>query len=279
MIRSSLGISKIPVNPEIDPGFGPDTEQRRVEFAAKLEQEAFNIALGDATKLAKANMITALKLWEREDLIILLEKLDLRDIMIIWLIFEISYIVKVWKILDKSVIKSMKSKEKEFKKFIESIFTPLSVDIPKIILKKKLNIDDIVKVRKVYGGDLIFSLKYKSDNEIVKIYEMVYSKLPKSLRDEFYSIITGIDIEYKQMMKILVGSKRSKLKEMISIINKKIKVEKIFDKREKELRALNKLVTAFDERAEKYLIGEIGEDKESKLEVDKKVRSFYGIDG
>jgi hypothetical protein len=96
MIRSPIGISKIPVSSEIDPGFGPDTEQRRVEFAAKLEEEAFMISIGDATKLAKANLIIALKLWKRDDLIESVKRLDLRDIMLIWLIFEIAYISKVW---------------------------------------------------------------------------------------------------------------------------------------------------------------------------------------
>ncbi|MFC1780263.1 hypothetical protein ACFLY9_01040 [Patescibacteria group bacterium] len=277
MIRSSLGISKIPVNPEIDPGFGPDTEQRRVDFAAKLEKEAFSIALGDATKLAKANMITALKLWEREDLIILLEKLDLRDIMIIWLVFEVSYIVKIWKVLDKNIINTIKTKKSKFRKLIDSIFYALSEDIPHKFNKMNINKCEILKIRKIYGGDLIFSLKYKNDNEIIKMYEMTYSKLPKSLRDEFYNIITGLDIKLKEIANILIGNKKSKLKEIIKLINEKIKDEKIYEKREKELRSLNKLITAFDERAEKHLKGEIPEDKRYKFEVNKRVKSYYGI--
>jgi hypothetical protein len=278
MIRTKLGISKIAVSPEIDPGFGPDTEQRRVEFAAKLEQEAFYIAVGDAAKLAKANLVTALKLWEREDLIPLIEKFDLRDIMIIWLFFELVYISRSLSITSKKLGKVFKKDIKKFKKYIFLLFEPIFSDIPDMIYKSNINQTQIKKLREEFGGDLLFALKAKNDNEIIKVYEMTFSKLPKSLRDEFFSIITGVDISYEQVLKIWQKGKEDLILKLATVATAELAKVKKYAEDKKLLRNISKIVEIFDKRIDDVFL-DVHKDYSTgkQKEVEDMVKRYYGI--
>jgi hypothetical protein len=277
MVRTNIGISKFPVSDEIDPGFGADTEQRRVEFAAKLEEEAFSISIGDATKIAKANMISALKLWGRPKLSVLLHQLSLREIMIIWIFFEISFVINVWlKTIDNKGKKLILKDEKTLGKYIDALFTPLLENIPEKVKNIPLDLTEIVKIREDYGGDLLFSLKSKNDLELRKIYSMTYSKLPKSLRDKMYLLIVGFEISYSKLSVYLSYNyksiKRKVMKELHKMYNEAEELSR------DNYSSVVKIVEAFDEEMKNFL-NEFGIHITPKgNEVKKKIKEFYGID-
>ncbi|MDD3647772.1 MAG: hypothetical protein PHS44_04730 [Candidatus Dojkabacteria bacterium] len=279
MIRSSIGISKIPVSNEVDPGFGPDTEQRRVEFAAKMENEAFSIAVGDATKIAKANLITALKLWDREKLIPGVRKLELREIMIIWLIFELSYLAQIWNDLDVDGKKAITDSETTLSEFIKKIFSALSQNIPHRIFKIDLDLKFIHSVRECFGGDLIFSLKQKNDLEVVKVYEMTYSKLPKSLRETFYYIVTGVEFLYLDLIRYLNSKTDSLLESLVMHVHNCIRSEDEYKIEEVQLKIMSSIVECFDKEASEHIL-KLNQSisDQSKKEVDDKVRKYYGLE-
>lgn len=278
MIRSSIGISTLPVSEEIDPGFGPDTEQRRVEFAAKLEEETFSIALGDATKLARVNLKIALRIWKKDDLVKLVNDLELRDIMLIWLIFEVAYISQIWgNLLDGLANATLCSTKDYLKKFLQSILVPLSKDIPSKIERVRLPVREIVKVREAYGGDLIYSLKLRNENEIIKIYQMTYSKLPKSLRDRFYEMITGVKIEYQKLVTALKSEKVQLLENFVALILERVaKIEEYVHAKEK-LDIIRKIIAAFDQDAASCFLKGFTDVPERSEEVEEKVKRYYGI--
>lgn len=278
MIRSSTGISKLSVSEEIDPGFGPDTEQRRVEFATKLEEEAYSISLNDATKLAKANLITALKLWRKKELIPLIEKITLREIMIIWLFFEISYLYRIWNHFEKDVVMKITEDKEVFNKFLKNVFSALSENISSDLLDIKIDVEKIELERKNLGGDLIFSLKLKNDYEVLKIYEFTYSKLAKSLRDKFFDIITGVRIDFESLQQILRLDIKKIKSEFILYISKAIQQSEDYNPEKEKLHVVSKIITCFDrELSEMFSKTDTsGEDKASK-EAQEKVKSFYGI--
>lgn len=278
MIRSKAGISKISVSSEVDPGFGPDTEQRRVEFAAKLEEEAFSITVSDATKLAKANLITALKLWEANHLIKFVAKLELRDIMVIWLIFEISYIVSVWLSLDIEIRRICTNSEKDLKRFIDAILSSLVDDVTTRFGKVSLDLENIATIRASFGGDLIFSLKSKNDNEIFKIYEMIYSKLPESLRNKFYKIIVGVEVEYKEILKIVKVAEKEILKRLVKLITEVMKESDRYTNRTEEVEIITKIVEVFDKSAAIYFQENVMNFNSIQGDVNEKVKRYYGID-
>ncbi|MBN2015605.1 hypothetical protein JW766_02125 [Candidatus Dojkabacteria bacterium] len=270
-------ISKISVSEEIDPGFGPDTEQRRVEFASKLEQEAFSIALGDATKLAQINLITALKVWGNKFLIAKVKSLGLKEIMLIWLIFELSFIVKVWEILYEAEWEKLLEDEEIFEKFLEACTTPLSKDVPMTLKRVKINVKRLEEIREMYGGDLIFALKSKNKREIEKIYEMTYSKLPQSLREEFLSSISGSCVEMENILKLFSKGCKDLLNTILKIVIDKLKrdVKPIDDKK---IRIILKIVEVFDKDSASFLRNELETINEgSRSEVKAKVRNYYGI--
>lgn len=276
MIRSSIGISKLPVSPEIDPGFGPDTEQRRVDFATKLEEEAFSISLGDSKKLAKANLVKALRLWGRDDLVKQVEKLNLQEIMIIWLVFEISYIFYIWSNATSKVLKSISTyKIENFRKFIELIFKPHFENIPNKFLKTRLNLKDIRTIREKFGGDLIFGLKLRNDEELIKIYEMTYNKLSKSLRDKFRLILIGIDIKLDDIMRLLKQEKKDVLTMMIRFIVSKLE-DKIIET--EVINSMCEIIKAFDEKSSELFSKFITSTNKPSKEVEDKVKSYYGIE-
>lgn len=275
MIRTGAGISKISVSSEIDPGFGPDTEQRRVEFAARLEQEAFAIAIGDAEKLAKANFIAALKLWEKEKLILGVKKLDLQQIMIIWLIFELFFIIEAVKEVKIKSLKKVFENDEIIRRYFAELFEPIFDEVDEEFQGVKLDLEFIREVRERYGGDLLFSLKVKNDNEIYKIYEMTYSKLPKSLRDKFQEVLSGFDMSYSDIRKIVMN-KEERFEKLAILINRRLADNDDLEKA--EIKRIQKYVEAFSEKFAKLLKNAKKKvpDK-TKEEIDKKVKSFYGI--
>lgn len=279
MIRSPIGISRLPVSAEIDPGFGPDTEQRRVEFAAKLEEEAFSISIGDATKLAKANLITALKLWKQDNLVKFVEKLELRDIMLIWLIFEIAYISKVWGgTLAFEERKHFCSSKETLREFLQAILASLAKDIPKTLVQIVLDIEAIKQLREEYGGDLVFALKRKNENEVIKLYQMVYSKLPKSLRDKYYEIITGVKIEYKNLVGILSKTKKGLLKKLVMLICEQMNDLEEYKQGKERIEIMNKIIEVFDAEVATFFEQQLKQPEGSPDEVKEKVKKYYGIE-
>lgn len=280
MIRSPIGISKLPVEGEIDPGFGADTEQRRVEFAAKLEEEAFSISIGDATKLARANLITALRIWGHEELVTLVKKLELRDIMLIWLIFEVAFIARVWPlILDERGVAYFTSSKEALKKFLIEILAPLSKDISKKIDNLKLSIDEIVKIREEYGGDLIFSLKRKNEDEVIRIYQFTFPKLPKSLREKFYEIITGVKIEYADLVSALRGKGTNLLEVLVELITEGINATDEYKENVERLDIMKKMIMIFDEKACEYFEKVVIKGREDTSDdVKERVKKYYGIE-
>ncbi len=275
-MRSSTGISNLPVSEEIDPGFGPDTEQRRVEFASKLEEEAFSISVGDATTLARSNLITALKLWDKKNIIKIVSDLDLYDIMLIWLIFDICYIVEVLGLLKQDEIKKVLSDKKTWEKFTKNILQSLDKDISRRIVEIDINLSDVIRIRENMGGDLIFSLKNKNIYEIYKIYEMTYSKLSKSLRDTFSNMITVVDIGFKSIKKV-ISSNGDLLEKFILLACKNVRSR--YQLLGKKVENISTLIDAFSEEAGKMFIGFFHEGKESgDTDVKKQVKRFYGID-
>ncbi|MFH1543379.1 MAG: hypothetical protein ABIE03_02485 [Patescibacteria group bacterium] len=279
MIRSSIGISKIPVNAEVDPGFGPDTEQRRVEFAAKMETEAFSIAVGDAVKIAKANLITALKLWDRDKLIPLVKKLELREIMLIWLLFELSYLVQIWNDVSLDGKKIITDNENNLSEFIKKIFSALSQNIPHTVLKIPLDLKFIHSVRECFGGDLIFSVKQKNDIEVVKVYELAYSKLPKSLREKFYYIVTGVEFLYKDMIKFLNSKTKTLLEGLVGHVLDSLRADEEYKIEDSVLEVMANIIECFDGEARKFLLElNKGSSDTTRREVDDRVKKYYGID-
>ncbi|MBU0975772.1 hypothetical protein KJ918_03160 [Patescibacteria group bacterium] len=279
MIRSSIGISKIPVNAEVDPGFGPDTEQRRVEFAAKMETEAFSIAVGDAVKIAKANLITALKLWDRDKLIPLVKKLELREIMLIWLLFELSYLVQIWNDVSLDGKKIITDNENNLSEFIKKIFSALSQNIPHTVLKIPLDLKFIHSVRECFGGDLIFSVKQKNDIEVVKVYELAYSKLPKSLREKFYYIVTGVEFLYKDMIKFLNSKTKTLLEGLVGHVLDSLRADEECKIEDSVLEVMANIIECFDGEARKFLLElNKGSSDTTRREVDDRVKKYYGID-
>jgi len=270
MFRSNLGISFLPVSEESDPGFGPDTEQRRVEFAAKLEEEAFSIAVLDAEKIAKKNLITALRIWKVESLIPKVSKLNLRSIMFIWTLFEISFI-------DKSNIENIFDdliKKNNFKIFIKNVEFILANILEKKNESIKIDIKQIEKIRQNYGGDLIFSLNNKNFKEIKQIFEMTYSKLPNSLRISFQTIVCGIEIPLKLICQLLLKKDNFIIEINKYFINSYNNEERRIKHLEIQFNEIIPFIKIFDEK----FANKLNFDNPQNKEVESKVKSYYGID-
>jgi len=276
-MRSSVGISKLPVSEEIDPGFGPDTEQRRVEFAAKLEEEAFSISFGDATKIARKNLITALRLWSKKKYIKLVSDLKLEDILFIWLIFDVTVLVEVFESIKISKREEIAGSEKIWEKYVKNILKSLKEDVKSKILNIKLDKEKINEIRENYGGDLVFSLRNRNFEEIMKIYEMTYNKLSQSLRDKFIEMIYLLSIDFDDLKQMLL-KKSSILNEFLKLLIDSIdeKFKYIFE----NLEYISKIVSAFSIDAGKYLNSfQEKDNSETKNEsVKEKVKKYYGIE-
>jgi len=279
MMRTSIGISKLPVDSEIDPGFGPDTEQRRVEFASKLEQEAFSIAVGDAEKLARSNLITALKLWGNEDLIKLVERLHLREIMIIWLIFEIAYLSTIWRdCFNDRLQAKISSTKKLARKFPLLMLTALFKGIPEEIESIPVPKECVKSVREALGGDLIFALKQKNEDEIIKLYEMTYAKLPYSLRRQFHDIIRGVSIDYEKVLSILKKDPENILDQLIQLVTDAINNLKDYSINKKVLNSMLKIIGAFNTKSSNLFRKSLTiQQVKQSSEVKEKVKKYYGI--
>jgi len=278
-MNTNLGISKTPVENELDPGFGPDTEQRRVEFASKLEEEAFSVSQQNAIKIAKANLIIALKLWNAKNLIKYVKNLKLQEIMLIWLIFEISFLSKIWIHVDNEIKETCYNSPKEFSNLMDKLQIPLSDDIKNTFNKIVLNRKEIIETRLEYGGDLVFSIKYKNKNELMKVYEFIFSKLSKSLRRNIYGMIVGVEISYQDVSKKLKKySEETPLKLIMDMVNKSIKENHILED-DKKLSILKKIIKKFDIEASKMLLNYfVEENDKSKKYINKKVKKYYGIE-
>ncbi len=277
MLRSSTGISKIPVNPEIDPGFGADTEQRRVEFAAKLEEEAFAISLGDATKIARKNLQTAIRLWNAPKKVSFANKLDLREIMIIWLIFELVFLCDCWKNTSKESQEKLISVETSFKLFVKEVFKRLEKNIISKLKNIQINVKAVKKIREKYGGDMLFSLKKQNDSQMIQIYAYTYNKLPKSLRERFFAIVTGVYISSNDLISSLSSNKKH-LNILIKLVTDNLKRDSEYELGESKKNTMIKIVSVFSNNASK-IFGKMMKSKETKTkeEVENRVKRYYGV--
>lgn len=275
MIRSSIGISNQPVEGETDPGFGVDTEQRRVEFATKLEEEAYSIALDDAEEVARKNLVRALRLWARDDLIQYVEKLSLREIMFIWLLFEVSFLSEFWALIDNETSKELILVGKDnFKEFISEIFQSVFTEIK---LVEGIDNSYLKKIRDQYGGDLLFSLKNSNETEIFRIYRFTYKKLPKSLRDQLKEIIIGVKLDVDMIVENLKKSKDVKkdLTKLILFSLEQSDKEKI---KIKSWQNVVKFIEIYDKQLSVDFLKTIEQiDNSKQSEVDQKVKKYYGI--
>jgi hypothetical protein len=276
-LQTNIGISNFPVSEDIDPGFGPDTEQRRVDFASKLEEEDYNISLDDALKIAKANLITALKLWNKQNLILKVEKLSLQDIMIIWLVFDFSYIVKViifYNENDKDIILNSYN---NFLKYSSCVFVSLLKDIPAKVLNIIINKDEIGKIRNLYGGDLIFSLRNKNFEDIYKTYEVSQSKLSLSLRIKYLFNINGIRISFIKFKYVFRHTFENILENIVKIITIKLNRLKLYSDKSENLFIISEIISSFDAEASKLFINNIKDTTTEIKKTNEKVKKYYGI--
>jgi hypothetical protein len=279
MIRSPVGISYLPVSPDEDIGFGPDTEERRVRFASKLEEEAFALSHGDAEKVVKKNLITALKLWEHEEHIKLVQKLTLRDIMIIWVLFGIAFLSQVWdQALDKEEKAFFASSEIVLRNFIALIYSPFIESISKSERSKRIDIDTLTEVRNKFGTDLIFSLKRKNDEELQKIYNFIYSKLPESFREKLRFDFSGVKVDYSKIQEVLKKKKQNVLSSVVKLVTKQLREEKLYDKTPETIDIISKISSAFCSDMPDILKRQLksGQTKSDK-EVIERVKKYYGI--
>lgn len=276
-MQTNIGISNFPVSEDIDPGFGPDTEQRRVDFASKLEEEAYNISLDDALKIAKANLITALKLWNKQNLILKVEKLSLQDIMIIWLVFDFSYIVKVIIFYNENDKDIILNSYKNFLKYSSCVFVSLLKDIPAKVLNIIINKDEIGKIRNLYGGDLIFSLRNKNFEDIYKTYEVSQSKLSLSLRIKYLFNINGIRISFIKFKYVFRHTFENILENIVKIITIKLNRLKLYSDKSENLFIISEIISSFDAEASKLFINNIKDTTTEIKKTNEKVKKYYGI--
>jgi len=276
-LQTNIGISNFPVSEDIDPGFGPDTEQRRVDFASKLEEEAYNISLDDALKIAKANLITALKLWNKQNLILKVEKLSLQDIMIIWLVFDFSYIVKVIIFYNENDKDIILNSYKNFLKYSSCVFVSLLKDIPAKVLNIIINKDEIGKIRNLYGGDLIFSLRNKNFEDIYKTYEVSQSKLSLSLRIKYLFNINGIRISFIKFKYVFRHTFENILENIVKIITIKLNRLKLYSDKSENLFIISEIISSFDAEASKLFINNIKDTTTEIKKTNEKVKKYYGI--
>ena len=277
MFRSNIGISKLPVSSEIDPGFGPDTEQRRIEFASKLEDEAFSMALGDSTTIARRNLVTCLHIWRASHLIKLVSSMHLGEIMLFWLLFEISFITEVFdkaiKVIDKDTILST---EKNFKSFVNSIFASVFTKIPSNN-SYSIVMSDLKNIREKYGGDIVFAIKNTNEKEVFKIFNKTKSRLPKSLRENFQEIVTGIRIDTQKIINVIANHNPFK-KNLINYVLLSLGQTDNERRAKVDFSIQSKLIELFDPGiADIFKQVSDNKETESREEVEDKVKSFYGI--
>lgn len=276
---SDIGISKIAVSDEVDPGFGADTEQRRVEFAAQLEEEAFLQALQDATKIAKANLVTALKLWHQTALIQYVNDLKLRDIMIIWLVFQYIYFLKIFIAIEskETFLKLVTDRSDFINTFFKGILVSNSEDFPKTIEGIVLDPKKILEIRRQLGDDLLFGLEKRNYEQIVEIYEKMYSKLPKSLREDFYEMISGIDISLVEIQTILQNNAGNIIEDFFKMIANKVAETEVYSEDTERLSRLFTIIESFSPEAASILQSGSSEiQPKSREEIDDQVKRFYG---
>lgn len=273
-----MAISKEPVNPEIDPGFGADTEQKRVEFAAQMEQETYDKAIEDALKMARLNLISALRILSNNNHSKLVSMLSLREIIIIWRIYELVLVSNVFNILSNvESAKILKSVE-ELK-----IFIGIILEIDDKAMKKKyqnydLNLNVLIKIRNDLGGPLVFSLRKKTFEELFKIYKNNSSRLSQSMREEMLDIFNGLEIKLVEINEILLKAielKKDVLTSFISLVVKRIEdLDKPLSM--DRLNILKEITKVFDQDISKYF--DIEPDKKILESVEERVKRYYGVD-
>ncbi len=244
-----------PVDQELDPGFGPDTEQRRVEFASKLEEETYNISLSNATRIARSYLIAALKIWGKGYLSQNVKTLSLRDIMIIWLIFDIVYIARTINIFNNDKVKLLLLSNKTLFKFFKSIDVISSKDIKHKYIVYDYEKLGIIYVREKLGGDMIFSNKIKCKNDIIKIYKTIHSKLPHSLRLKLLIQIIGVKLDSSIIRKLLEKQDKYVIKKLIKYICNEILKDKEYTKSIIKRNTFNNIlliISCFSKLSSKY---------------------------
>lgn len=279
MVRTNTGISQIPVNEEIDPGFGSDREQRRIEFAAKMEEEAYQMALGDATKIARMNLITALRLWKKSDLTKKISSMTLRDIMLIWLVFQYLYFILVYQLLtEKNLFISSLEDSGFVNEFFERLLVANYTDLPTRIQKFGFEPKKIQKIREELGGDLIFGLEKKNFEEVAAVYEKALSRLPKSLREDFYEMISGIDIQIIELKNILNKDNSLLIQNISSLIAGKLNAVQEYTKERERLSTILEMINAYSPEIARELSKNLQSTPSiSQEEVEDRVKRYYGI--
>lgn len=277
-MTNRLGITNNPVDQERDPGFGADTEQRRVEFAAQLELEAFQLALSDATKLARSNLIKALRLWKQPQVIPNVSALELRDIMVLWKIIELLFLIKVF----SDCLTNVQSSEllhasNLFSRFTDSITTTIKTDIPRKIATLSLPIKCIVTTRESFGGDLIFSLRNKTIEGIYEILQKTSNRIAPSQREEFKHIIEGVPLSIEEIMQRL-NSPDPFLSILEDIVSQMKEIKEYQKSDSKHLEAFFEVLSAIHRQSSQQILKLFyGSVSQERKDIDDRVKEYYGI--
>jgi hypothetical protein len=168
--------------------------------------------------------------------------------------------------------------KRSFEKVFEAILASCHKDIAKTLDQIILDLEAISKFREKYGGDLVFSLKRKNENEVIKLYQMAHSKLPKSLRDKYYEIITGVKIEYKSLVAILRKTKKGLMQELVRLICEQMKNLQEYGGNENGIKIMNEIISAFDKKVSSLFEQQLKLPENDSEEVKEKVKRYYGID-
>jgi len=278
-MADNIGLSHNPVDQETDPGFGADTEQRRVEFAAKLEEETYMQAIDDVTKIARINLIKALQLWKLSRLYSVAQKLTLRDIMIVWRVFEILFLLTVYNncLSNQQKIELLRAKNL-FESFFITILSSLQTDIKNKVGLLALNRECINKTRQTFGGDLIFSLKNKTHESIIDIYNKTSSRIAPSQREMFISNLQGIALPTEDIFGAL--KEKNSYQKLCIEIAERIKLHHEYLQNDSEqLSLLIEMITGIHPQSGTKIKDSIlGSKSLSDEEVKNRVKKYYGID-
>lgn len=262
---------------ENDPGFGPDTEQRRVEFASKLEQETFDKVIEDALKMARINLITAMRVMGKSNAGVIVSKMDLRTIMIVWRIFEVILLSESFNSMSNvekaKILKSVKS----LNTFLHTLVNFDDSMLEKIYPNLEINTRSLLIIRNRLGGPLVLGLRSNTYKSLGNFYKKNQSRLSQSLRDELISIFNGLTIQLSEINEILLSCCRSSLNCLEKLIKLLINKVEDLDKtlNSEQLEYTTAIAGVFSTIAAKLFIVE--PDKRTNENIDDRVRKYYGV--
>lgn len=273
----AVKITNNPVNEEIDPGFGVDTEQRRVEFAAQLEQEAFDIAMNDALKLARTYLITVMKVQGYQSHVQLVNQLDLPEIILLWRLFDMLVIGTLFQTLSKDEADLFLDSQ-HFQPAMQGLFNADDDASIKSFRTIGISSGKTSKVRDIFGGVLVFSMRSKTFTDCSQVYKDVESKISGSMRSSMKRIFSAYKVDNATIRKVLTErTSHDIILELFKHVARHFGDEEVEVSDEMFLKVA-RMLNIFSKDAPQILNAAYKrkQDAASK-EVEEKVKSFYGI--